>query len=104
MNRRLRLSETVKPSVSGHVTLSPSRKRHEGCESMKSTILASVALILSAIPLSAGEKKPDGGVVIAMEIPSGAAVAGPFDIAQPRLDGMITRILAAARGPKPVVH
>ena len=46
----------------------------------------------------------DGGVVIAMEIPSGAAVAGPFDIAQPRLDGMITRILAAARGPKPVVH
>ena len=46
----------------------------------------------------------DGGVVIAMEIPSGAAVAGPFNIAQPRLDGMITRILAAARGPKPVVH
>src|SRR5215210_8765976 len=27
----------------------------------------------------------DGGVVIAMEIPTGAAVAGPFDIAQPRL-------------------
>ena len=46
----------------------------------------------------------DGGVVIAMEIPSGAAVAGPFDIPQPRLDGMIKRILAAARGPKPVVH
>ena len=39
----------------------------------------------------------DGGVVIAMEIPSGAAVAGPFDIAQPRLDGMITRVLDAAR-------
>jgi hypothetical protein len=46
----------------------------------------------------------DGGVVIAMEIPSGAAVAGPFDILQPRLDGMITRVLAAARGPKPVIH
>ena len=27
-----------------------------------------------------------GGVVIAMEIPSGAAVAGPFAIDQPRLD------------------
>ena len=46
----------------------------------------------------------DGGVVIAMEIPSGAAVAGPFDIPQPRLDGMITRVLNAAREPKTVVH
>jgi hypothetical protein len=45
-----------------------------------------------------------GGVVIAMEITSGAAVAGPFDIEQPRLDGMIARVLEAARGPKPVVH
>ena len=46
----------------------------------------------------------DGGVVIAMEIPSGAAVAGPFDIAQPRLDGMITRVLDAARDAKTVLH
>ena len=46
----------------------------------------------------------DGGVVIAMEIQSGAAVAGPFDIAQPKLDGLITKVLDAARGPKPVVH
>jgi hypothetical protein len=45
-----------------------------------------------------------GGVVIAMEIPSGAAVAGPFDIAQPRLDRMIAHVLEAARKPKPVVH
>ena len=45
-----------------------------------------------------------GGVVIAMEITSGAAVAGPFAIDQPRLDTMITRVLEAARGPKPVVH
>jgi hypothetical protein len=45
-----------------------------------------------------------GGVVIAMEIPSGAAVAGPFDIAQPRLDDLITRVLNAAREPKTVVH
>jgi hypothetical protein len=43
------------------------------------------------------------GVVIAIEIPMGAAVAGPFDIAQPRLDAMITQVLAAAR-PGPVVH
>ena len=46
----------------------------------------------------------DGGVVIAMEIPSGAAVAGPFDIPQPRLDGLITRVLDAARETKVVVH
>jgi hypothetical protein len=46
----------------------------------------------------------EGGVVIAMEIPSGAAVAGPFDIAQPRLDGLITRVLNLAREPKTVVH
>ncbi len=45
----------------------------------------------------------DGGVVIAMEIPSGAAVAGPFDIPQPRLDGLITRVLDAARETKTVV-
>jgi hypothetical protein len=46
----------------------------------------------------------DGGVVIAMEIPSGAAVAGPFDIPQPRLDSLITRVLDAARETRIVVH
>lgn len=45
-----------------------------------------------------------GGVVIAMEIPSGAAVAGPFDIPQPRLDGLITRVLEAARETRTVIH
>lgn len=44
-----------------------------------------------------------GGVVIAIEIPSGAAVAGPFDIAQPALDRMISLALASA-SPKTVVH
>jgi hypothetical protein len=46
----------------------------------------------------------EGGVVIAMEIPTGAAVAGPFDIAQPRLDALITRVLAAAAPSRPVIH
>lgn len=45
----------------------------------------------------------EGGVVIAIEIPSGVAVAGPFDIEQPVLDGMIGRVLAAER-PRTVVH
>lgn len=45
-----------------------------------------------------------GGVVIAIEIPIGAAVAGPFNIDQPRLDRMVSRVLAAAAPARPVVH
>ena len=45
-----------------------------------------------------------GGVVIAIEIPSGAAVAGPFDVDQRRLDSLITRVLAAAAPTRTVVH
>ena len=45
-----------------------------------------------------------GGVVIALEIPSGAAIAGPFDIEQGRLDRLITRVISAARSGSPVVH
>lgn len=45
-----------------------------------------------------------GGVVIALEIPTGAAVAGPFDIPQPKLDALITRVLAAAAPSRPVIH
>ena len=45
----------------------------------------------------------DGGVVIAIEIPMGAAVAGPFDIPQQELDAMITRVLAGTR-PRQTVH
>jgi hypothetical protein len=49
--------------------------------------------------------EPTGeGVVIAIEIPSGAAVAGPFDIEQPRLDRLISRVLAAASPIRPIVH
>jgi hypothetical protein len=35
----------------------------------------------------------DGGVVIALEIPMGAAVAGPFDADQSTLDALITSAL-----------
>jgi hypothetical protein len=45
-----------------------------------------------------------GGVVIAIEIQSGAAVAGPFRVEQPRLDAMITRVLAAHAPVRTVVH
>lgn len=48
----------------------------------------------------------DGGVVIAIEIPAGAVVAGPFAIAQGDLDAMIGRVLRAERVgvPRPTVH
>lgn len=38
-----------------------------------------------------------GGVVIAIEIPSGAAVAGPFALGQAELDAMISRVLRNER-------
>ncbi len=44
------------------------------------------------------------GVVIAIEIPTGAAVAGPFDVEQARLDHLISRVLASANPSKAVVH
>jgi len=48
----------------------------------------------------------DGGVVVAIEITLGAAIAGPFLIEQQTLEGMITRVIAQARsgGAAPTVH
>ena len=43
-------------------------------------------------------------VVIAIEIPMGAAVAGPFAIESHRLDEMIRRVIAAAAAPGPTIH
>jgi hypothetical protein len=42
----------------------------------------------------------EGGVVIAIEITLGAAIAGPFDIEQAALETMISRVLA----PPATVH
>lgn len=43
----------------------------------------------------------DGGVVIALEITLGAAIAGPFDIDQAALEAMIARVIARAGAPSP---
>jgi hypothetical protein len=43
-------------------------------------------------------------IVIAIEIPMGAAVAGPFAIEPQRLDEMIRRVIAAAAAPGPTIH
>lgn len=47
----------------------------------------------------------DGGVVVAIEITLGAAIAGPFDVDQAALEAMITRVMAAPNVPhSPTVH
>ena len=46
----------------------------------------------------------EGGVVIAIEITLGAAVAGPFAIDQAKLEAMITRVLAPTIPTSPTVH
>ena len=43
-------------------------------------------------------------VVIAIEIPMGAAIAGPSTIAQARLDGLIRRVIAGAAQAGPTIH
>jgi hypothetical protein len=44
------------------------------------------------------------GVVIAIEIPSGAVVAGPFAIPQDKLSSIIDRVIARASSGDQVVH
>jgi hypothetical protein len=46
----------------------------------------------------------EGGVVIAIEITLGAAIAGPFAIDQARLEAMITRVMAPPVVPSTAVH
>ena len=47
----------------------------------------------------------EGGVLIAIEMTLGAAVAGPFAIEKARLEAMITRVLASTNSsPTTVVH
>jgi hypothetical protein len=46
----------------------------------------------------------EGGVVIAIEITLGAAVAGPFEIDKAALEAMIARVLAQAAPPSARIH
>src|SRR5262252_7060478 len=51
------------------------------------------------------DAKADKQVVLAIEIPMGAAVAGPFAIGQKELDGLVSRVIRAAAGSSsPTVH
>jgi hypothetical protein len=46
----------------------------------------------------------DGGVVLAIEMQMGAAVAGPFAIDEPRLSMLIQRVLQASAPGSPATH
>jgi hypothetical protein len=46
----------------------------------------------------------EGGVVIAIEITMGAAVAGPFEIDQKALEGMIARVVKSGAQPPSTLH
>jgi hypothetical protein len=46
----------------------------------------------------------EGGVLIAIEITLGAAIAGPFDIDKAQLEAMIARVLAAPASSSSRVH
>jgi len=46
----------------------------------------------------------EGGVLIAIEITAGAAVAGPFEIEQQLLESMISRVMAPAPPGSSAVH
>jgi len=45
-----------------------------------------------------------GGVVIALEMTLGAVVAGPFDVPESVLSGLIQRVMDAERAPVQTVH
>ena len=45
-----------------------------------------------------------GGVVIALEMTLGAVVAGPFDVAESVLSGMIQRVMDAERTAGATIH
>lgn len=93
------------------------RDPHAWAEADVETVLKQILLAIDRV------KNPSGGarhvalrgfswivepvdeqVVIAIEIPMGAAVAGPFAIERARLDGLIRRVIAAAALPGPTVH
>jgi hypothetical protein len=71
------------------------RRRNPGGSSERHVALRGFSWIVEPTP---------EGVVIAIEIPSGAAVAGPFQIGQAHLDGMVRAAIAAASPSRPTVH
>lgn len=98
--------------------LCPARRPSEWSETDVEQVLKEILLAIDRVRNPAAESRHvalrgfswiveptgEGGVVIAIEIQSGAAVAGPFDADQGVLDRLITRVLARSAPGRPVVH
>jgi hypothetical protein len=67
------------------------RRKHPDAAGDQAVALRGISWIVSPFE--------SGGVVIAIEITLGVAVAGPFDVDQSHLDSMISRVLAAPAVP-----
>lgn len=93
------------------------REPHAWSEADVETVLKQILLAIDRVKSPSGGSRHvtlrgfswiveplDEQVVIAIEIPMGAAVAGPFAIDRTRLDGLIRRVIAAAALPGPTVH
>jgi hypothetical protein len=93
------------------------RDPHAWAEADVETVLKQILLAIDRVKNKSGGNRHvalrgfswivepvDGQVVIAIEIPMGAAVAGPFAIERSRLDDMIRRVIAAAAAPGPTIH
>jgi hypothetical protein len=67
------------------------RRKHPNAGAEQSIALRGLSWIVSPFE--------GGGVVIAVEITMGVAVAGPFDIDQTTLETMVSRVLASSTAP-----
>ena len=73
------------------------RRRHPDTASDRTIALRGLSWIVSPFE--------SGGVVIAIEITMGVAVAGPFNIEQGRLEAMVARVLTGrSESAAPRVH
>lgn len=72
------------------------RRKHAGAGPEQAVSLRGLSWIVSPFE--------SGGVVIAIEITMGVAVAGPFDIDQAALETMISRVLVGPAASSSRVH
>ena len=80
-------SERDVESILKQILLAIDRAKHPSQQHGRHVVLRGFSWIV--------EPAENNQVVIAIEIPMGAAIAGPFAIGQTQLDGMISRVLRA---------
>ena len=71
------------------------REKHQGADPDRPVALRGFSWIVNPF---------DGGVVIALEMSLGAAVAGPFDVPERDLSARIQRVMDADKATSTTVH